>query len=370
MPFIPDKEQRPTPSFVSDVPRTPAITGVTPSFVPDEPHKPTPSFIADLTIPLWSKATEGFVAGVGDLLSTSGTVLGWMGAKKLSEKSRALGVQLRTRYIPPERPEEFSWKSVLDPEWWATSVSRAVPFTLSLVPAAILGAYGGVKMATIAGLGAFGKTVLGSLGGAALSRPIESALEAAGAHEQMIARGRTEQEAERSANKVFWDNMKLVGLDAAQFIIAFAPIKGFGPIFKGALSRRILSVGRVGARIGVTGAVEAGEEGYQDIIQRRAIGEKVTLDPQMSEAMAIGAIFGAGLGTAGSVYTSLVQKIRRNMPPGMAIDLERIKAEELRKGIPEQQAELNALDRIAETDEGRVVIESAVEDLKTKAKAV
>lgn len=335
-----------------------------------EPIKEPKPEIEPKKIPLWKKATAAFTAGVGDVLSTTGAVLDLVGAERLGEKTKGLGENLRTRYIPPQKPEEFSWKSPLNPEWWATTVTRTVPFTLSLIPAAVVGAYGGVKAAAVMKLGSFGKTVLGSLGGAALSRPIESALEAGNTYDEQIKVGRAKEEAEKAANKVFWDNMKLVGLDAAQFIAAFAPIKGIGLTAKGAIARRMLSVGKVGARIGVVGATEAGEEGYQDIIQRRAIGEKVVLDPRMSEAMAIGAIFGAGLGTAGSVWDALTTKIKRELPAETIREIEEVKAQEIKKGVPEQLAEAKAFDKIAETSEGKMAVERAIEDLKTKVKEI
>lgn len=321
---------------------------------------------------LWQQTQGAFMAGIGDVYHSAGSAIlwglgDWSTARGFGQDSQAFGEHLRTSYIPPVDPQEFSARQVTNPEWWATSVTRALPFTLSLIPAAIVGAYGGVAVAGALGLGTFGTVVAGSLGAAALSRPLESAFEAGNAYDEALRQGMSEEEATAAANYTFTRNLTLVGMDAGQFILAFAPIPGGG----GAVGRTFLR--RIGAttfRVGVVGVTEAGEEAYQDVIIRRALGEDVAWDPQMKEAVAIGAIFGMGLGGAGSVYDTLIRKVTQDMPADVRADFERFKTEGEEAGLTPDQAELEALDRIAETPRGAESIRNSIEDLKAKAAEV
>lgn len=304
---------------------------------------------------------KSFLTGIGDVYVTSGRAAEWLGAKKIGEETRLMGEYLREHFEPSIEPEEFTWKKPLDPEFWATTVTRSVPFSLSLIPAAVVGAYGSGAVAGAAGLGAFGTFVAQALGGAGLSRTLESAMEAGGTYDEQLFRTGDEEKADIAANYTFKQNMKLGGLDFAQFATAFTPLKFLGKGVNQSLIRRMAAVG---GRIPAVGLMEAGEEGYQEAIQRIAIGEEVKYDPQMKEAMAIGGIFGVGVGSAGSVWTTLTQRIENEMPKEVKEKLEEVKQEELEKGKTEKQAEVVALDTIAETPEGKKSIEKTIEKMK------
>lgn len=307
---------------------------------------------------LWDKAQGSFKAGIGDVYSITGSTMKWLGASDESANVYLdFGERLRSAYIPSSDTSEFTWGKMKDPEWWATTGARAVPFTLSLIPAAIVGAYGGAAVAGAVGFGAFGTTILGAIGGAALSRPVESAFEAGGAYEEAIARGMTEEEADKAANSVFKGNMALTGVDAAQFALAFTPLRVLGKSASKALSLRILATT---GKLGAVGLSESAEERYQETISGKALGDEVSFfdlkDPRLNEASALGLIFGVGMGGAGSVWTGLKSRVVDTMPPEVKAEYD--------AQIAEGKTDAQALDAVAAMPEGKEHIESVVEELK------
>ena len=168
-------------------------------------------------------------AGTGDVVNTAGQVAKWKGADGLGDSLIDAGDTLKKGY--ELAPEEFSWKSFFNPDFYAKNVARSVPFTASLIPAM----YAGYRLGGVAGgrmgVGAFGKSVLGSIGGAAVSRPLESAMEAGNTYEEAIAKGLSYEEADKAAQEVFKNNLKMMGADALQLAVAFAPATAIGQRF-------------------------------------------------------------------------------------------------------------------------------------------
>lgn len=345
----------------------------------------------------WKKATGSITAGFGDLYAGVGGILKRGGYKApIVDQFIDFGTRLQRAYIPPADQSEFTFKKMLDPEWYATTIARSVPFSLSLIPAALLGAYVGSAVGSAVGLGLFGKTILGSLGGAALSRPNEAAFEAQSAYEEAKKMGLADQVAADVANQVFLDNLKLVGLDFAQLAIAFLPIrKVVGASVNRVLSQRILaatgrlsSVGtttisisaepaiftRIAAtsgKLAAVGAIEMGEERYQEKSIMDALGQDASFfdfdNPRLNEAGAAGLVFGVGLGGAGSVWSSLRDKVVKDMPSALNHVYNTAKEAALDDGAEVISAEARALDAVAGTPEGKAHIERAITDLKDLA---
>jgi len=319
---------------------------------------------------LWDKAVGSFKAGWGDMYSSIGGIMKRKGvAPEWADNYVDFGERLKRAYIPATDQSEFTWRKMKDPEWYATTIMRSVPFTLSLVPAAVVGAYGGAAVAGVAGLGAFGTTVLGAIGGAVLSRPVEASFEAQGAFEEAKQKGFDDIEAEGTAGKVFWDNMKLVGLDAAEFATAFLPMgKIAGSTVKRAIGKRVLAAT---GKLGAVGAMEMGEERYQEAAVMNATGQDTSFfdfsDPRLNEAGAAGAVFGVGLGGAGSVWTALHGKVTETMTGKPKFVYDKAKEAAIAQGVEGTAAEVQALDAVASTPEGKAHIESVVSDLKDLA---
>ena len=275
-------------------------------------------------------------AGVGDVASTAGGTAKWLGAEELGENLSETGQNIREGY-ETQYSKPFTWKSFFEPEFYSTTVSRAVPFTASLIPAMVAGYKGAGSLVGKTSLSPFQKTVVSALGGAGVARPLESALEAGGVYDEAIARGMDEQQADAAANEVFKKNIALGGLDAAQLAVAFAPAP-----FKAAGTAGKVAMGA--GRIGAGGLTEAGEEGYQEVIQRQALGDEVAFDDAMKQSMAVGGIFGAGMGGFGVVNDMIHAKVSE------------------KTGIPQEQLNDNILDTIAENQQGKQIIEEATQE--------
>ena len=317
---------------------------------------------------LWDKAHGSLKAGVGDVYATLGNAMKLAGMDEaFSDVYVDFGERMREAFIPPEDISEFTWRKTLDPEWWATTVTRSVPFTVSLVPAAIIGAYGGTAAAGVAGVGAFGTTVMGSIGAAAVSRPMESFFEGGAAYEEALASGRSEAEANSIGWQVAKSNMALVGLDAAQFAVAFTPLR-FGQGIKPSLLRRMTAgTGKLSA----VAISEAGEERYQEYIQMEALGEEANFfdpdDPRLNEASTIGGIFGMGMGGAGSVWNGMKGAMTKEMPVDVETTFNAAKEGALAEGLSEDDATLKAFDAVSETPEGKAHVEAVMADIQAKA---
>ncbi len=305
--------------------------------------------------PAWEKT---FTAGMGDVAMAASGVVRWMGHDGIADKLSKFAGELQAQ-APPDYMGEFEWSMLLNPRFYSTRVLRALPFTLSLVPAAIVGAYSGAGLAPfVPYLGAYGKLILGSVGAALFSRPLESAFEAGTTYDDAIARGMTKEQANEAAMKVFLGNMVLGGWDAVQFAIAFIPIPG------AATASRFWKMAMVGGKLTIVGLTEAGEEAYQEVLQRWVVGDEIKLDAEMQQVMSIGGIFGIGLGGAGDVFTRIKGYTRGNLSPEasakLASDITAFEAE----GLTREQAELRAFDELAKTEEGGIATSDAVAQVK------
>ena len=324
-------------------------------------------------------ASSPFWAGVGDVIKTAGSALSFLGAKKegigvfdkTGKKMQEYGNTLQNEFNEPEKIAalgDFNWSDMTQPEFYSQKVLRSVPFSLSLIPAGIVGAYAGAATAGAIGLGAFGTTVLGSIGAAALSRPIESALEAGSSYQEALDKGLSQEQANSAANSVFRRNLSLAGMDATEFAAAFLPTKKI-PFLN---SSKFLRTGigkavTTGTKLLTTGAMEATEEILQEKFQREAAGEKFDINaPATKEAGVVGALFGVAMGGAGDAFTNLQRGVIESLPEKAKTAYDKFLNKELNKGVPEQQATIKALDKIAITHKNDVqeAINVRIEEIK------
>lgn len=294
-----------------------------------------------------------FTAGVGDLVSSVGGAAKWMGLDGIGANLSDAG-----KFLQMQDPASF-WQGPYTPGFYVNRVIRALPFAIAVLPAAILGGYAAAAGGAALGLGALGQTILGAAGGAALARPIESALEAGNTYDEAIRSGMDEQQASKAADSVFRKNMTLVGLDFAQFATAFMPIKG-SSIF----ASRLFKVGRIAGMPVVEGLSEAGEEVVQGIFQRQALGQAIKWDPEMQVAAIVGGFMGVGLGVGGEVFTYMKMRIADALPAELKQQFDSTMQAQQAAGLILEEAELAALDEIAATPEGKAVIENVVQQMQ------
>jgi hypothetical protein len=124
------------------------------------------------------KSAQNFTAGVGDVVKGTGQAMTWLGAKNpaqgamdvwgesLAEKGQGIIDKYENPY-----DKEFTWSALLDPEFYATSGARSLPFMLSMIVPGItggkLGAMGANALLNtnkLKNIGSFGKTIIRGLG--------------------------------------------------------------------------------------------------------------------------------------------------------------------------------------------------------------
>ncbi len=310
---------------------------------------------------LGGKAGAAFLAGLGDVINNTGGAARWLGFQDAGEVLSNIGSTL-SRVAPPDTTGEFELADLLNPEYYATKVVRQIPFSLTLAPLGIAGYGAGAGLATALGLGRIGASIVGGLGGAALSRPLESAMEAGQAYDDAIARGKTEAEAKKEADEVFKNNMTLAGADAFEIAIALAPTPKWVPttLVKSGLVR----TARVAGKMVIVGLSEGGEEVYQDMVQRHARGEEWRLDPISKEVFAIGAVMGVGMGLGGDAVSGIVETAQNNMSAVLRARYNELVVQFEKQGFQTRQAKLRALDQIAQTPEGEGLVNEAIKLVK------
>ena len=312
-------------------------------------------------------------AGTGDVLKNLGSVAEWKGKDDLGESLKKTGENISKGYETEQVP--FTWRSLFDPDWYANNVARSVPSTATLIPLMAagykLGGAGAAKSGIKALSGPMGKTIIGSLTGTALSRPMESAMEAGNAYEDALSKGMSREEADEAAQQVFSANLKLAGLDAAQLATAFAPAPA-------KLAAKVGKAGTVAGKLGLEAGTEAMEEGYQQAVQQQATGEDKrsvleqikSPNQEMQESMAIGGLFGLGMGGTG-VVNDMVKNIKartiENLPDAVMPEVEAKVKEHVANGMTPSDALDNVLDEMAEVPEVAQAISNITQEEAQKA---
>lgn len=340
---------------------------------PDMPAWQMTDYFSNEALAVEKKAAEGgqglwgtFTAGVGDLVANVGGILNWLGPDGIGDKIIKAGQYMQVQAQPvPFEPAEFSWKNVFTGEFWSTYGLRTLP-TLMVLAVPGLGAYGlAGSVATRVGLGAVGRAIMTGIGGAILSRPIESALEAGSAYDQAIKSGLSPEDAERAAAKVFEGNLWLAGSDAMQLAVSFMPTP-FGKAGASLLTRGLIKTASVGTKLVITGLSEGGEELYQEMLQKQAMGDtrgfgEMLKDPDMNMVFALGAAMGIGMGIGGDIIVSIQDKIQMKLNPDQKTQVATDKADFVRQGYSEQVSTQKALDNVVEANpELEAVVQEAV----------
>ena len=308
-------------------------------------------------------------AGIGGMQSTVGGVTRRLGNEELGKKWTEAGDRTQKQFgTPYDKP--ITAKTFIDPQFYATSVAEAVPFAVSLIPAAIAGAYGASAAGAAAGLGAFGQAVLGTLGATAVSRPLESAMEAGGVYNEAKTRGMKDEEAKKAADETFLKNLPLGLSDAGEIILSLWP--GLRPFAK--IAEKAGKVGKVAVgagKIAAVGAMEAGEEGAQEVIQRQALGtdnrpawqQLLEPDAAMKQAMAVGGVFGVGLGTSGKAYNYLKERVVTGLSPQGQQTFDTVVKGYMAQGMTPEQGIEKALNDLAATQHGKAHVEAVVQEV-------
>ncbi|MEZ2737838.1 hypothetical protein, partial [Aneurinibacillus aneurinilyticus] len=155
-----------------------------------------------------SKVGASTRAGTGDTLKSLGEAANYLGFEDTSKSLKKAGENV-TKGFDLQYGKEFSASSLLDPNWYATTVTRSIPTTAGLLAVGLAGGEAAGAVAGLTKLGPFGRTLVKGISGALLGRSIESSMEAGSTLEQALERGMSKEEAKKAANSTFGKNMAL-----------------------------------------------------------------------------------------------------------------------------------------------------------------
>ncbi len=298
-----------------------------------------------------------FTAGVGGLISNFGGMFKWLGADGIGENLTRAGQFMQVRALPVE-PVPFSWEQLFDVNsYYVQGFIQALP-SLMLLAIPAIGAYSlAGSVALKIGVGATGRAIIAGVGGAALSRPIESAMEAGGAYDAARAKGLSHEEAKEVSNQVFLNNLKLAGLDAVQIAAMFLPPSA--RVINNVIARGLVRTVTVGGKLLFTGLTEGGEEVYQDILLRQALDEDIVWDEEMQLVFGIGTFAGIGMGAGGDIIVRIQNRVVGDFSAEQKAEFDKTKGDYRSQGFWDELATKKALDDMAEADE---TIAKSIED--------
>lgn len=256
------------------------------------------------------KAVNSYVTGAWDLVDLTGGAIDWLGFEESGQRIRDFAKEIKKEYRVPELEKTFEWKDMADPTFYYTKGLRMIPLLTTIIPTAIGGGAVGGAVATALGASRGVISVTAAVSSAVASRPIESGMEAIGTYNEMIDAGESREIAGEAAASVFQQNLALIGMDAAQYALAFAKVPA--PLRKGMAEW----IKRAGIKA-VGFAAAATSEGYEEVIQNyfqefgkaSARGElgveelKILLlaTPEAKEAFVLGTMAGVGFQAAGQI---------------------------------------------------------------------
>ncbi|MED4726891.1 hypothetical protein P9597_01795 [Aneurinibacillus migulanus] len=310
-----------------------------------------------------NKVGTSLRAGTGDTVKSLGNAANYLGFENAGKALKEVGEDV-TKGFDTKYDKEFSASSLLDPDWYATSVSRSVPTTAGLLVAGLAGGELAGAAAGLTKLGSFGQTVVKGVSGALLGRSTESAMEAGETLEQALERGMSKEEAKKVANSTFAKNMALATTDAAQLIDLFSG----GKISSKTLGKLTSNVGpktNAAFKIGANAAIEGGEEVYQEWAQRSSLGDPFKMDSQTWEAFTIGALMGGTMGlttAAKESYDGLKTKAVDNMPDDLRKEYDKVHEQSIKSGMDPIDARDKALDVLSQTPKGNEYVRKIFTD--------
>ncbi len=303
----------------------------------------------------------GFVSrsvssGFGSLAASIAGGLRWLGADGVADMiDKEANIYLKLA-VPDFSPGELTWMDIY------TGVLQAAPSTLTLLATGVLTFGATTAVAGAVGLGRIGTYIASAVVGGGSMRALESAMEAGGVYDAALAQGMTPSEASDAAQQTFLKNLQLVGVDILQIAAFFAP--GLR-VLNSLAARGLVNMARnVAGQVVFQGFTEAGEELYQDIIQREALGQPIAWDDQMKLVTIIGGIMGAGFGGGSVLYNAVLNKTVDNLSPDLQTTVKVAIRDKIDSGTEETQAKTEALNEAAKTNEKEIkqAAEPAVEE--------
>ena len=310
-------------------------------------RKINPSFTKDIG---YSLIGRSIAAGLGDVLQAGGGIAGWANQEKWRDNLMDTGAILQST-APPMVPYTTLGETIGNPQFWMTTAPRTATLSVVAMVPVLLGAAAGAPIAGVVGLGATGTALLTLLFGSAAGALPEAALEAGAAWNEAKALGFSDEEADKAAGSVYWKNAGLLfGANVVGFGLPFAKVPGKAA-FSALMSRGFVKPIIVGGKLVGTSLTEGGQEYFQDIITRTALGQEVKWDDEAKLVVLLGTILGGVTGGGLVVFDTIMTRTKGQFTPEQQDVFAQQKQQLLEDGAVDGAAELRAMDFMVENFE-------------------
>ncbi len=298
----------------------------------------------------YSLIGRSVAAGLGDVLQAGGGVAGWAGQQTWRDNLLDVGEVLQST-APPMVPYTTLGETIGNPQFWMTTAVRTSTLSVVAMVPVLLGAAAGAPVAGVVGLGSTGTAILTLLFGSTAGALPEAALEAGGAWNEAKRLGMSDEEASKAAGSVYWKNAGLLfGANALGFGLPFVKVPGRIAL-SGLLSKGFVKPIIVGGKLVGTSLTEGGQEFYQDIITRTALGQEVKWDDEAKLAVLLGTILGGVTGGGLIVFDTIMSRTKAQFTPEQQNVFDEQKQLQLDDGAVDAAAELRAMDFMVENFE-------------------
>jgi len=312
----------------------------------EEYKKINPSFRKDFT---YATLGRSIAAGLGDVLQAGGGIAGWADQEKWRENLLDAGEVLQST-APPTVPYTTLGETIGNPQFWMTTAPRTATLSVVAMVPILLGAAAGAPIAGVVGLGATGTAIMTLLFGATAGALPEAALESGSAWNEAKRLGFSDEEADKAAGSVYWKNSALLfGANAIGFGLPFAKVPG--TVIPRMMSKGLVKPIIVGGKLVGTSLTEGGQEFFQDIITRTALGQEVKWDDEAKMAVLLGTILGGVTGGGLVVFDTIMSRTKVQFTPEQQTVFDEQKKLQLDDGAIDAAAELRAMDFMVESFE-------------------
>jgi len=290
-----------------------------------------------------AESAGSFVAGTGDVVQGTGQTLKWLGADGLGNSLIQKGGELQT--FAPETPEfnTFDWKHLYNPRFYTTQVTRGIPFSVSMMPLAILGSSAGTGLGGMLGLGTLGRFILGTIGGGGLSAVSEAGFEAGSTYDESLNEGKSVEEANKSAQKTFIGNVELLTItNSLQFIPIFKALGNTEKVAQNTAKRSVIRTvaGKVGTLAGEM-LSEGGEEVTQKNISLASQNKPFDFTSKETQMeFALGALQGLMFTAGGEIIERSTGKNVTKEVTNIGLEQSKQTIQEIKRNIVEQVPEV------------------------------
>jgi len=225
-------------------------------------------------------------------------------------------------------------------------------------------------LGTSARLSSFTGYVMQATGYAVANTAFEGLFEAAGTYQQAIDAGFDEQDASNRAWDVLAHNMQLTATNIPEFMAMLMPLTRYGKELESLVAKGVVqkTVGR-GLGFVLTAGTEGGEEYFQEIWQRQAMGQDIKAwqikknlsDEEVRTVVYLGMAMGGIYQTGANIIPLVQNNVLKNLKGDALTQAQKDIASKVREGQDYDSAVNDVLSQLTDDPEVQAIIDKAIE---------